>query len=161
VEVTSFFTFTLALGGTAPGVTGSLGSFLVLEEEFIDLPSAASAACTHQFNNCVVQAGSAFSGTGCLSQINSCQGVANTAVPVASTPGSVTATATVLATASSGVSAPEVTGGGVQDAGLGGSGACTVETVTVTSLVSSGIAVPSVGLLHLRRHAKARALGDY
>jgi hypothetical protein len=90
VEVVSFFVFVLNLGGVTPGVTGSIGSFLVLEEVFIDLPSAASAACTHQFNTCASLAGAAFSGTDCLQQLNSCNGVASTASPTATTPATLT-----------------------------------------------------------------------
>jgi hypothetical protein len=90
VEVVSFFVFVLNLGGVTPGVTGSIGSFLVLEEVFIDLPSAASAACTHQFNSCASLAGAAFSGTDCLQQLNSCKGVASTASPTATTPATLT-----------------------------------------------------------------------
>jgi hypothetical protein len=90
VEVVSFFVFVLNLGGICPGVTGTIGTFIVLEETFIDLPSAASAACTHQFNSCASLAGSAFSGTDCLQQLNSCHGVASTASPTASTPATIT-----------------------------------------------------------------------
>lgn len=104
VEVITFFVFTLSLGSPVPGVTGSeTGTFFVLEEEFFDLPSAASAACGHQFDSCTALAGAAFSGTECLDQMNVCQGVASTASQTASAPATLTATATVPATASASV----------------------------------------------------------
>jgi hypothetical protein len=104
VEVITFFTFTLSLGSPAPGVTGSeTGTFFVLEEEFFDLPSAASAACGHQFDTCTALAGAAFSGSECVDQMNVCQGVASTASQTAASPATITATATVPATASASV----------------------------------------------------------
>lgn len=96
VEIVTFFVFFLSLGSPAPGVTlNEAGGFVVLEEVFVDLPSAAHQACTHQFNACAAFAGSAFMGTDCLNQMNQCQGVASTASPTATTPGTLTQTATV------------------------------------------------------------------
>jgi hypothetical protein len=172
IEVITFFIFTLSLGGAPPGVSGSVGSFIVLEEVFEVLPAAASAACTHQFNACAALAGQAFAGTDCLSQMNQCQGVASTASPTASTPGTVTATATVPASASASVvSAASVanvvaTGGSV-------AGNCPAQqtvtlsqytgTTTVTVTAVSGVASPTLAARneHVRRHLGARALGKY
>lgn len=96
IEVVTFFVFFLSLGSPAPGVLpNGNGAFLVLEEVFIDIPSAANAACTHQFNACAAFAGPAFKGTDCLNQMNQCQGAASTASATDSTPGTLTQTATV------------------------------------------------------------------
>jgi hypothetical protein len=162
VEVVSFFVFFLSLGGAPPGVQGSIGSFIVLEEVFVDLPSAASAACTHQFNSCASLAGSAFSGSDCLNQLNSCNGVASTASPTASSPGTVTVAATVPASAASTLA------GVVQTPAAGGPGNCPAgptmtvtactgtfySTVTVTA--SPGVAANTLAARHLHGHLKAR-----
>jgi hypothetical protein len=97
IEVITFFVFFLSLGSPAPGVLPNINGngFVVLEEVFVDIPSAANKACTHQFNACAAFAGSAFAGTDCLNQMNQCQGVASTASATASTPGTLTQTATV------------------------------------------------------------------
>jgi hypothetical protein len=175
VEVVTFFVFVLSLGGAPPGVTGSLEEFIVLEETFTDLPSAADAACTHQFNGCASLAGSAFSGTDCLSQLSSCQGVASTASPTATTPGTVTATATVPTTTTiapaattavvagnaggakevspAGAGAPAGAGGDTCPAAVTVTSCAAQATVTVT-VVPSGVASPSAGGAHRHSHAK-------
>ena len=139
VEVISFFIFVLSLGGIAPGITGSEGAFLVLEETFIDLPSAASFACTHQFNSCAAFAGGSFQGTDCLAQHNACQGSASSASVTASTPGTVTQTATVPASAAVG-------GGGAVTSALGGASVvstASVGTVTGAPAVNTQGPLPS------------------
>lgn len=97
IEVITFFVFFLSLGSPAPGVLPNLNGagFVVLEEVFVDIPSAASRACTHQFNACANFAGSAFQGTDCLNQMNQCHGIASSASATAATPGTLTQTATV------------------------------------------------------------------
>jgi hypothetical protein len=181
IEIVTFFIFTLSLGGAPPGVLPNPSSsnleFIVLEEIFIDLPSAASAACTHQFNACVALAGSAFSGTDCLSQMNACNGVASTASATATTPATLTVAATVPAssstTAVSGVvqTPTAAVGGGGNGSGAGASScpvvpaltvsACTaVQTVTVTALSgASGVAAPTLAARHFRGHLKKRDVG--
>ncbi|KAN0090610.1 hypothetical protein V8E51_019189 [Hyaloscypha variabilis] len=155
VEVVTFFIFTLSLGGAPPGVLPNPNSsnleFIVLEEVFVDLPSAASAACTHQFNSCVSLAGSAFSGTDCLSQLNSCTGVASTASATASTPATLTVAATVPASRGAG-SCPVVPALTVS--------ACTaVQTVTVTAISgASGAAAPTLAARGFHGHLKKRVL---
>jgi hypothetical protein len=139
VEVISFFIFVLSLGGIAPGITGSEGAFLVLEETFVDLPSAASFACTHQFNSCAAFAGGSFQGTDCLAQHNACQGSASSASVTASTPGTVTQTATVPASAAVG-------GGGAVTSALGGASVvstASVGTVTGAAVVNTEGPLPS------------------
>jgi hypothetical protein len=181
IEVVTFFIFTLSLGGSPPGVLPNPNSqtleFIVLEEVFIDLPSAASAACTHQFNACVALAGTAFSGTDCLSQMNTCNGVASTASATATTPATLTVAATVPASSSSTalgrvqtpVAANAVAGSA---SGNGGGGSCpaapaltvtactatAVQTVTVTALSgASGAAAPTLAARHFHGHLKQRA----
>jgi hypothetical protein len=180
VEIVTFFIFTLSLGGAPPGVLPNPSSsnleFIVLEEVFIDLPSAASAACTHQFNSCVALAGSAFSGTDCLSQMNSCNRVASTASATASTPTTLTVAATVpassSATAVSGVVQTQAAPvGGNVGSGSGGVSSCpvvpaltvsactAVQTVTVTALSGgSGVVAPTLAARHFHGHLKKRAV---
>jgi hypothetical protein len=167
-EVVTFFIFTLSLGGAPPSVLSNNGNgFLVLEEVFVDLPSAASQACTHQFNTCVNLAGTAFSGTDCLSQMNSCNGVASTASATATTPATLTVAATVPASGSATSAAAGVLqtpAVGVNGAGAGSCpvapaltvSACTA-TATVTVTASSGVAAPTLAARHLHKHLKARA----
>jgi hypothetical protein len=149
VEVITFFVFFLSLGSPAPGVTFGEEGFVVLEEVFADLPSAANQACTHQFNACAAFAGDAFAGTDCLSQMSQCQGAASTASPTASTPGTLTQTATVPKSATvTGTGTGASILGVVQTAGpaassLSAAAACPAkrevtiverETVTITSI---------------------------
>lgn len=154
IEVITFFIFELSLGSPVPGVVGGQGAFIVLEETFIDLPSAAAAACISQFNACAALAGSAFSGTDCLSQKNSCEGVASTASPSASTPGTVTATATVPASASSAAIA------NIQAVVSSGSAAACLPVTTTVTMVTSGAASPTPGMMHLRRHINGMGMGS-
>ncbi len=181
IEVVTFFIFTLSLGGSPPGVLPNPNSqileFIVLEEVFIDLPSAASAACTHQFNTCASLAGAAFSGTDCLQQLNSCNGVASTASAKATTPATLTVAATVPASSSStaagGLQTPVAANAVAGSAsGNGGAGSCplapaltvtactatAVQTVTVTALSrASGAAAPTLAARHFHGHLKQRA----
>jgi hypothetical protein len=181
IEVVTFFIFTLSLGGSPPGVLPNPNSqtleFIVLEEVFIDLPSAASAACTHQFNACVALAGTAFSGTDCLSQMNTCNGVASTASATATTPATLTVAATVPASSSStalgGLQTPVAANAVAGSAsGSGGAGSCpaapaltvtactatAVQTVTVTALSgASGAAAPTLAARNFHGHLKQRA----
>jgi hypothetical protein len=167
VEVVSFFVFVLNLGGVCPGVTGTIGTFLVLEEVFVDLPSAASTACSHQFNSCASLAGSAFSGTDCLQQLNSCNGVASSASPIATTPATLTvshlllfsvdrmltnthlqATATIPASTSNvavATGAPQNNANeAAPDIGASGSNCPVLQALTVTSCTASATSTITV-----------------
>jgi hypothetical protein len=102
VEVISFFIFTLSLGGPPPSVLSSGNAntpFVVFEEVFIDLASAASSACAHQLDICIAAAnsgGAIFAAVDCQVQQSSCMGAASNAKPAANTPATLTATATVV-----------------------------------------------------------------
>ncbi|KUJ15439.1 uncharacterized protein LY89DRAFT_735553 [Mollisia scopiformis] len=126
VEIITFFIFLPALGSPPPGVTSNSTGFLVEEALFLSLPAAASAACTSQFNACAALAGSAFSGTDCLDQLNSCQGVATTASQTASAPATVTASVQIPVSGTGTVSLAGVTSA----LGTGGD-ACAPVTVTI------------------------------
>ncbi|KAF8863919.1 hypothetical protein BDZ45DRAFT_669872 [Acephala macrosclerotiorum] len=132
VEIITFFVFLPALGSPPPGVTSNSGAagFIVEEEVFIDLPGAAAAACTKQFNACAALAGSAFSGTDCLAQLTACQGVATSASTTAAAPATLSPTVTIPASGTGTVSVA----GAVKS-----TDACAPVTVTVTPTASAGL----------------------
>jgi hypothetical protein len=117
VEIVSFFVFVINLGGAFPPAvqkSHGAGSFIVLEEEFVELAPACSRACNHQFSLCSSSATlpeATFAVSDCQNQENTCLGVATTQTSTASTPATLKATATVAHAISSvgAVSAAAVT----------------------------------------------------
>ncbi|CZR58029.1 uncharacterized protein PAC_07919 [Phialocephala subalpina] len=154
VEIITFFIFLPALGSPPPGVTSnsSVAGFIVEEEIFIDLPRAAAAACTKQFNACAALAGSAFSGTDCLNQMQACQGVATSASTTAAAPATLTPTVTVPASGTGTVSVADLM------QAVQSTDACAPVTVTATPTASVGTVVPRGLPGHLKAHQKFRYL---
>jgi hypothetical protein len=97
--IETFFEFLLSLGGLCPSVGKNGDSFSVLDELFDDLASAASAACSHQYQACISFTGPGFSFEECEDQQTSCSSAASTASATASTAATITATVTVPVTA--------------------------------------------------------------
>ncbi|KAE8453251.1 hypothetical protein EG329_011318 [Mollisiaceae sp. DMI_Dod_QoI] len=128
VVIETFFEFILSLGGLPPSVGKQGESFVVLEEVFEDIVSAAGAACTAQFNTCVGFSGPGFSFEECSSQKESCGSAASTQTS-ASTAAKVTATATVPPTAT-------VTGSVISEATITTSVASTSQAVAAVTDVA-------------------------
>ena len=153
VEVITFFEFILSLGGLPPGVTSDGESFIVLEETYVDLASAASAACLSQFSTCSGLAGAAFGVDDCSNQRDTCTSSAATASPTASTPTTLTASATVPTTVVSSTVVPVTTSAASAVkaiAGAGGLGDAVANAVAssgclppVTSMVTVTVTAPA------------------
>jgi hypothetical protein len=98
VVIESFFEFTLSLGGLPPSVGKQEEGFVVNEEIFTDIITAAGAACSAQYETCIGFEGPGFSVEECSSQKESCGNAAQTQTTAAA-PSTITATATVPPTA--------------------------------------------------------------
>ncbi|KAF4626527.1 hypothetical protein G7Y89_g11632 [Cudoniella acicularis] len=159
IVIETFFEFTKSLGGLPPSVGKQGESFVVLEEVFDDIVSAASAACGKQFEACTGFSGPGFSLEECTFQKDTCGSVASTqsssAAPAtltatATVPVGATATGSVIAQSTVSISASATSAASSVASSIATAGAATSTSSTTsrsstsTSAAIGGIAAPPV-----------------